>query len=157
MPIAVWDAVGTLLDLQPVRERFAALGAPQGLDVWFERIVHTGAALTLAGEFRPFADVASSTLPTVLAQLGLPHEERRPIDALKNELGPYVDAAQALDTSTTPASIHGSSRTAAATAPRERWRAAVSRGGSAASSRSTTSVCGSRIARRMTKAYDARM
>lgn len=97
MPVVFWDSLGTLLDLEPVRAPFAALGKPDGLEAWFERIVHTGAALCLAGEFHPFAELAESTLPTALAQLGLSSGERGPLEALQLELRPHEDAAPALD------------------------------------------------------------
>jgi 2-haloacid dehalogenase len=73
-----------------VRARF-----PGPLEVWFERILHTGAALTLVGEFRPFAEVAEATLPAALAQVGAARDDRAPLEALLNELRPVADAADA--------------------------------------------------------------
>jgi 2-haloacid dehalogenase len=86
----VFDALGTLLDLGPVGARF-----PGPLEVWFERILHTGAALTLVGEFRPFADVAEATLPTALAQVGAAPDERAALDVLRNDLRPAREANDA--------------------------------------------------------------
>jgi 2-haloacid dehalogenase len=93
MPVAIFDALGTLLDLTPVRDAF-----PGPLEAWFERILHTGAALTLVGDFRPFAELAESTLPTALAQLGADPEEKGALEALRNEVRPAADAGRALDT-----------------------------------------------------------
>ena len=75
MTVVLWDALGTLLDLEPVRAPFTALGRPHGLEAWIVRVLHTGVALSLAGEFHPFAELAESTLATALAQLGLPPDE----------------------------------------------------------------------------------
>ncbi|HET7567667.1 MAG TPA: HAD family hydrolase [Gaiellaceae bacterium] len=97
MAIVLWDSLGTLLDLEPVRAPFAAAGEAHGLEAWFERILHTGAALTLTGDFHPFAELAESTLPTVLAQLGLDPEYRAPLDALEHDLRPVAGAGAALD------------------------------------------------------------
>jgi 2-haloacid dehalogenase len=96
--VVVFDALGTLLELEPVRRRFVDAGAPPGaLEAWVERILHTGASLTLLGDFHPFAELAESTLPTVLAQAGLGPGERGPLEALREEIAPYRDAAAALD------------------------------------------------------------
>jgi 2-haloacid dehalogenase len=95
--VVLWDSLGTLLDLEPVRAPFAAAGKPQGLEAWFERILHSGCALSLAGEFHPFAELAESTLPAALAQLGLPPDDRAPLEALQRELRPNDDVAPALD------------------------------------------------------------
>jgi 2-haloacid dehalogenase len=97
MTVVLWDSLGTLLSLAPVRDRFAALGKKEALEAWFERTVHTGAALSLAGEFHPFTEVAEATLPTALAKLDLPPDERGPLEALRQELRPHEDAAEALD------------------------------------------------------------
>ena len=97
MTVVLWDSLGTLLDLEPVRAPFAAAGKPQGLEAWFERILHSGCALSLAGEFHPFAELAESTLPAALAQLGLPPDDRAPLEALQRELRPNDDVAPALD------------------------------------------------------------
>lgn len=97
MTAVVWDALGTLLSVEPVRRACARAGAPEGaFDAWFERILHTGAALTLLGEFAPLGQIAESTLPTALAQLGLDPAGRGPLEALRQELVPEGDAAAAL-------------------------------------------------------------
>jgi 2-haloacid dehalogenase len=63
----VFDAMGTLFDPAPLRER---LGAPV-FEAWFERTIHSAATLTILGEFVPFAQLARSTLATTTAVLGL--------------------------------------------------------------------------------------
>ena len=59
----VFDVMGTVFDLSPLRKRLAKAGAPEGaLEAWFGRMLHAAATLTLVGDFRPFREVASSTL-----------------------------------------------------------------------------------------------
>jgi 2-haloacid dehalogenase len=63
----VFDAMGTLFDLAPLRER---LGAP-ATEAWFERLLHSAATLTVVGEFVPFSELARATLATTCAKLTL--------------------------------------------------------------------------------------
>ena len=59
----VFDVVETLISLEPLRERFTAVGlAPHTLERWFDRMLRDGMALTLAGDYAPFPAVAASTL-----------------------------------------------------------------------------------------------
>lgn len=85
MTVVLWDSLGTLLDLSPVRERFSS---QDGFHAWFERTIHTGAALALAGEFHPFTAIAEATVPP---------DEQDALEALQHELRPHHDAAEALD------------------------------------------------------------
>jgi 2-haloacid dehalogenase len=61
----LFDALGTLFHLTPLEEK---LGGKAELDAWFERLLHSAAALTLAGEWQPFDDLARSTLKTALVR-----------------------------------------------------------------------------------------
>ena len=98
MPHAlVFDVMGTLFELAPLRERLQAIGASgASLEAWFGRLLHTATSLTLAGEFRPFAAIAEASLRTTLAQQDL--DENQAGDVLKGlaELPPYDDAEEAL-------------------------------------------------------------
>jgi 2-haloacid dehalogenase len=87
----LFDAMGTLFDLEPLRER---LGAP-ALEAWFERVQHSAATLTLTYAFRPFDDVAAAAFRTTAARLELSLE---PGEALKllSRLPPAPDAAAAI-------------------------------------------------------------
>jgi len=59
--VVVFDVVGTLFGLGPVEDALAAEGAPAGLlEAWFERLLHSATALTLAGEYAPFAEIAKT-------------------------------------------------------------------------------------------------
>jgi 2-haloacid dehalogenase len=98
MPRAVaFNAMGTLFQLSPLRDRLRGLGAPDpALEAWFGRLLHSAASLTLAGDFLPFAELAETALRTTLAQLGL--DEGRAGEVLEGlaELPPYEDAEEAL-------------------------------------------------------------
>lgn len=92
----VFDVMGTVFDLSPLRERLTKAGAPEGaLEAWFGRMLHTAATLTLVGDFRPFREVASSTLSSVLEQLGGDVDRRDEVLEGLGELDPYHDAADA--------------------------------------------------------------
>jgi 2-haloacid dehalogenase len=73
--IVLWDSLGTLLDVDPVRDRYPG---------WLERVLHHGAALTLLGEFASFESIAEAVDPDALRMLKL-------------KLRPYPDVADALD------------------------------------------------------------
>ncbi|TDC93400.1 haloacid dehalogenase type II [Saccharopolyspora aridisoli] len=61
-----FDVVETLMSLQPLRPRFADAGlAPELLERWFDRLLRDGMALTLAGDYEPFPDVAAAALRTL--------------------------------------------------------------------------------------------
>ena len=87
----VFDALGTLFQLTPLEEK---LGGKAELDAWFERLLHTAVALTLAGEFRPFDELAVSTLNTALARTESSANAAEVLDELKG-LPPYPDAGPA--------------------------------------------------------------
>lgn len=73
--IVLWDSLGTLLDVEPVQERYPG---------WLERVLHHGAALTLLGEFAPFEAIAEAVNPEAL-------------ELLQEELRPHDDVPDALD------------------------------------------------------------
>jgi 2-haloacid dehalogenase len=94
----VFDVMGTLFDLAPVRRRLSELGAPEGaLEAWFGRMLHSAASLTLVGEFHPFREIGESTLRTTLAQLEVDAERASEVLQALGRLDPYPDAAQAFD------------------------------------------------------------
>ena len=72
--VVLWDSLGTLLDVEPVRDRYPG---------WLERVLHHGAALTLAGDFAPFSSVAEAVDPEAFR-------------LLQRELRPHPDVAEAL-------------------------------------------------------------
>ena len=53
----VFDVMGTLFSLEPVREHFVAIGAgPPTLEAWFQRILHETATVTIVDDYRAFKD-----------------------------------------------------------------------------------------------------
>ncbi len=63
--VVVFDVVETLACLDPVAARLRELQQPDGLlGRWFTRLVRDGMALTAAGSYAGFADVAASALRT---------------------------------------------------------------------------------------------
>jgi 2-haloacid dehalogenase len=73
--IVLWDSLGTLLDVEPVQQRYPG---------WLERVLHHGAALTLLGEFAPFEAIAEAADPDAF-------------QLLQEELRRHDDVAGALD------------------------------------------------------------
>lgn len=62
----VFDVVETLMSLEPLRDRFSTVGLdPSALERWFDRMLRDGMALTLAGSYQPFPEVARETLRTI--------------------------------------------------------------------------------------------
>ncbi len=98
MPGAVvFDVMGTLFSLGPLRERLRAVGAPElAFEAWFGRLLHSATSLTLAGEFRPFPEIAEAALRTALAQQGIDEDVAPNVLERLAELAPYEDAEAAL-------------------------------------------------------------
>jgi 2-haloacid dehalogenase len=94
----VFDVMGTLFDLVPVRRRLTELGAPDGaLEAWFGRMLHSAASLTLVGEFRPFREIGETTLRSTLAQLDLDPDRAEEVLQALGELEAYPDARETFD------------------------------------------------------------
>jgi len=75
-PVLVFDVNETLSDLAPLRGRLAQVGAPRDLfPVWFAGVLRDGFALTAAGEYVDFADLARDGLRALLAAGGLRHDD----------------------------------------------------------------------------------
>lgn len=66
----VFDVNETLSDMTPLRGRFEDVGAPAALmPVWFAGVLRDGFALTAAGAYADFADVARDGLRALLTDL----------------------------------------------------------------------------------------
>lgn len=63
-PAAVaFDVIGTMLNLEPLRERLSGIGQPpHALGEWYARTVRDGMALAATGDYAEFHDVAASAL-----------------------------------------------------------------------------------------------
>jgi 2-haloacid dehalogenase len=88
----VFDALGTLFEPRPLRERLGEAS----FEAWFERTLHSAAALTMLGEFVPFAELARATLATSCAALGLDVDQDDALAQLEH-LPPARDAEAALE------------------------------------------------------------
>ena len=65
--VVVFDVNETLSDMEPLRERFVAAGAPGHLlDAWFAATLRDAFALTLGGAPAVFPEVATGVLQTML-------------------------------------------------------------------------------------------
>jgi 2-haloacid dehalogenase len=70
--VLLLDVNETLTDLEPLRLRFADVGAPESLlDRWFAATLRDGFALTAADAFASFGDVAAGVLQTLLPSYGV--------------------------------------------------------------------------------------
>lgn len=66
--VLVLDVNETLSDLEPMRARFEQVGLPGYLlDAWFAATLRDGFALTAAGSYPSFRDVAADALASLLA------------------------------------------------------------------------------------------
>jgi 2-haloacid dehalogenase len=91
--VVVFDVMGTLFDLGPVRVRLEEIGAPgAALEAWFGRLLHSATSITLSGDFRPFRELAETTLRTTLAQLGVDETRAADVLAALGELDAYPEA-----------------------------------------------------------------
>ncbi len=61
-----FDVVETLISLEPLRRRFVEIGMHDStLERWFDRMLRDGMALTLAGDYAPFPEVARAALRVI--------------------------------------------------------------------------------------------
>jgi 2-haloacid dehalogenase len=68
--LVVLDVNETLSDLEPLRARFTAWGAPGHLsETWFAGTLRDGFALAVRGSAQPFADVGAAVLTGLLSQV----------------------------------------------------------------------------------------
>lgn len=98
--VIVFDVVHTLASLDEVGRRLAAAGLPgHTLGAWFSRLIRDGMALTLAGGYRPFAEVAASALATETGGR-LDPDQVEDIVAGFGALTPQPDAVAAVEAAT---------------------------------------------------------
>jgi 2-haloacid dehalogenase len=70
--VLVLDVNETLSDLEPLRPRMAQAGLPaHTLETWFAATLRDGFALTAAGSYAPFRDVAADALQTLFSAHGI--------------------------------------------------------------------------------------
>ena len=94
--IAVFDAMGTLFDLSVLDEPLSRAGVPSR-DAWFQRLLHSAQTSTITGAYRPFRELAESTLRTAIAQPGHDPAQAGEIAGLLAAVPAHPDAGEALD------------------------------------------------------------
>ncbi len=63
------DVIETLFSIDPLDEKLAALGLPAGsLKIWFPRLLRDAFALQVTGTYKPFREVATGALVSLLAE-----------------------------------------------------------------------------------------
>jgi len=93
--VIAFDVMGTLVSLESLEPLLVEAGAPPpAVDGWFRRVLADGFALTAAGDYRCFADVAGATLDAVLPDA--PAHLKKAVLAGLADLEPYVDSAPAM-------------------------------------------------------------
>jgi 2-haloacid dehalogenase len=86
--VVAFDVNETLSDMEPLRARFDGVGAAGHLlESWFAGTLRDGFALTAAGAFAKFSDVAAACLRTVLRDV----EDSRLEDAVSFVLEGFVE------------------------------------------------------------------
>jgi 2-haloacid dehalogenase len=99
--VVVFDIIGTVFPLTPLRPAIQALGLPPAaLENWFATGLRDAFALSAAGDFVPLLQVLDSALDQVLAEQGLspdPDRRARLLDGMKR-LPPRQDAREAFET-----------------------------------------------------------
>jgi 2-haloacid dehalogenase len=94
--VIAFDVMETLFPLDPLETRFSAAGlAPGTVRHWFDRVLRDGFALSAAGAYRPFAEVAVGALLDVDGHR-MPEATARELVGAIADLEPRADAAPAL-------------------------------------------------------------
>lgn len=71
--VVAFDVMETLFPLEPLRSRWLALGLPvAAVEIWFARLIRNALALDASGIYRPFGEVAHTTLAAMLGEFGCP-------------------------------------------------------------------------------------
>ena len=65
----VLDVIETCFALDPLEEKLRGLGLPEGsLKIWFPRVLRDAFALQVTGTYKPFAEIATGALESLLAE-----------------------------------------------------------------------------------------
>jgi 2-haloacid dehalogenase len=92
--VVAFDVNETLFSLEAIRRRLQAISAPDGtLDRWFGQVLSHGFALTAAGSYVAFRDVARSVLARLLGD----DEAAAHVLEAFGELDPHPDVRPALE------------------------------------------------------------
>lgn len=94
--VAIFDLVGTLFSLDAVTERLEREGARGLSDCWFQEIIQSAMAATLAERYLPFREVVEITLTNLLEIRGLTEVSVPGVLEAFNELRPADGAYDCL-------------------------------------------------------------
>lgn len=95
--LIVFDIIGTVMSIEPLRKRFEAIGEPGSmLETWFASGLRDAFAIAAAGGFRPFSEVLDGALDQLIKE---PDEQKKShiVSGMK-ELTPHPDALSAFQT-----------------------------------------------------------
>jgi 2-haloacid dehalogenase len=98
--VLVFDVIETLLDLRPLRERFAAVfGDPDPSGEWFARLLHGSLVATVTDSYEDFGVLAGRALDAVAwrRRHDLSEEDREAILGTLGRLPPHPEALGALE------------------------------------------------------------
>lgn len=98
--VVAFDVIETLFPLDPLRVKLKDAGLPaESLQVWFEQILRSGMALTMTGDYKPFAEVAEAALKGLMAEHGEPPAEDKVerVIAGFGDLSPHGDVRPTLE------------------------------------------------------------
>ena len=94
--VVAFDVIETLMSLEPLRGRLTDIGQPPHLlEAWYTRTLRDGMALSAAGDFVAFADVAEAAL-RALMNYSVSDEQVAQVMAGWDELPAFPDAAPAV-------------------------------------------------------------
>ena len=98
--VIAFDVVETLFDLQSVGARLRDLGVgPGALETWFAQLLRDAFALDTSGSFKPFPEVAASSLAVLLHHHGIESIDdqlRQVLDGF-SRMPPHPDVRPALE------------------------------------------------------------
>lgn len=93
--VVAFDVIETLFSLAPVGEALERAGCgPRGLDLFFARMLRDGFALSAAGDYRRFPELAAQATTFVLPEAS-PEQRQAVLDAF-DRLEPHPDAEPAM-------------------------------------------------------------
>lgn len=98
--VVLFDVIETLFSLAPLKERFARNGAAEECaDLFFAQLLRDAFALSAAGVFKPFPEIAANTLAVMLNSRGHTNVGDAVDDILSafGELPAHRDVKQALE------------------------------------------------------------
>ena len=91
-----FDVIDTLMSLEPLRARLTGIGQPPALlEAWYTRTLRDGMALSAAGDYAGFTDVAEAAL-RALTHFTISEEQVAAVMAGFGELPAFPDAVPAI-------------------------------------------------------------